>query len=83
METKPEKLTDKEYQKKYHRNYYQNNKEKLKQQKNTLNFKKKYGYIPVELMADFKTDKIAYLKLIKKKLNKKIILSILNEFYSD
>ena len=73
----------KDYYKLYHRNYYHNNHERLKRYRNLLNFKKVYPYIPMECFDDFKKDKVAYLKLIKKKLNKKVILGILNEFYSD
>jgi hypothetical protein len=84
METKqPEKQQpkEKEYQKKYHRNYYQNNSEHLKNKKKIINFKKKYTYIPLEYMSEFKKNKVLYLKLVKNRLQKEIILSILKEFY--
>ena len=76
-------LSEKEYHRLYHRLYYQNNKEYLKKQRNKITFKKTYPYIPIELMDEFKKDKVCYFKLMKKKLNKKILLAILNEFYNE
>lgn len=96
METKPKAETKeiskmkrvnktdcKKYYTEYHRDYYRNNRDKIKRKRNIQNFKKTYTYLPEECFDDFKKDKVVYLKIIKKKLNKKIILSILEEYYKD